>query len=123
MEEWVVDIPTIGSVYVASKQVFVYFSGLGRPFNAAQNWQDVRNWLNRAWTLQETKNPQSMIIGGMRGVTVDPWTCQASTCTLNSGFGWTVESLRNRLMRILVSADGTTLGSLVPKAYLFSVGR
>jgi len=95
IEEWAADIPTIGSVYAASKQVFVYFSGLGRPFNAAQNWQDVRNWLNRAWTLQETKNPQNMIVGGMQGVPVDPWTCQASTCTLTLGPGWTVESLRN----------------------------
>jgi len=79
MEEWATDIPMIGSVYAESKQVFVYFSGLGRPFNEAQNWQDVRNWLNRAWTLQETKSPGSMIVGGMRGTKVDPWTCQASS--------------------------------------------
>jgi hypothetical protein len=52
MEEWRLDVPTIGSVYQQNQHIAYYFSGLGRPFTLG-NMDSNRHWLNRAWTLQE----------------------------------------------------------------------
>ena len=74
-KEWEVDIPFIGNLYMLSSLVFVYLSGLGRPFNPYQDWSDPLNWLRRAWTLQETKPRQNTLIGGLsKGM--NPWTCK-----------------------------------------------
>ncbi|KAH6915801.1 hypothetical protein BKA70DRAFT_1418720 [Coprinopsis sp. MPI-PUGE-AT-0042] len=52
LEEWKLDVPTIGNVYQQNQPVVHYFSGLGRPFVVGDLDSD-RHWLNRAWTLQE----------------------------------------------------------------------
>ncbi|PBK61846.1 hypothetical protein ARMSODRAFT_861712, partial [Armillaria solidipes] len=66
LEEWKVDVPTIGCVYHAGMKVVCYFSGLGRPLSLkAGDLESDRSWFRRAWTLQEiSKNP---IIGGDTG--------------------------------------------------------
>lgn len=53
LEEWKLDVPTIGGVYRFSKATMCYFSGLGRPFEA-ENLDGEYHWFNRAWTLQES---------------------------------------------------------------------
>ncbi|SJL12699.1 uncharacterized protein ARMOST_16130 [Armillaria ostoyae] len=53
VEEWKLDVPTIGGLYRWSK-VQCYLSGLGRPLSVEQGYFDTdRCWFNRAWTLQE----------------------------------------------------------------------
>ncbi|KAK0447598.1 hypothetical protein EV421DRAFT_2078558 [Armillaria borealis] len=52
LEEWKVDMPTIGWVYRKADQVVCYFSGLGRPLTTVDLVSD-RSWFKRAWTLQE----------------------------------------------------------------------
>ncbi|KAJ7627276.1 hypothetical protein FB45DRAFT_1060025 [Roridomyces roridus] len=61
-EEWLVDVPTIGSVYTPSNIVIHYYSGLGRPFRI-ENLDHERHWINRAWTLQEVT--ENSIIAGV----------------------------------------------------------
>ncbi len=52
MEEWKVDVPTIGAVY--RWEVVCYLSGLGRPLTLKEGDLDSdRSWFRRAWTLQE----------------------------------------------------------------------
>ncbi|PBK58664.1 hypothetical protein ARMSODRAFT_1010061 [Armillaria solidipes] len=67
VEEWKVDVPTIGRVYTMSHRGLVcYLSGLGRPFSLKEN--DLKSdtcWFRRAWTLQEIR--QDMVIGGDTG--------------------------------------------------------
>ncbi len=67
VEEWKVDVPTIGRVYAVSHmRVVCYLSGLGRPFSSKEN--DLESdtcWFRWAWTLQETR--RGMIIGGDTG--------------------------------------------------------
>ncbi len=62
MEEWKLDVPTIGSVYEVA-HVVCYFNGLGRPLHLTlDDFESDRSWFRRAWTLQEiTRDP---IIGG-----------------------------------------------------------
>lgn len=65
-DEWKLDVPTIGRVYHAgrNRNTVCYFSGLGRPFTVEEGFlNDPRHWLNRAWTLQETK--ADWIVGGV----------------------------------------------------------
>ncbi len=53
MEEWRLDVPTIGRVYELNK-VVIYLSGLGRLLRLKDSDLDSdRNWFRRAWTLQE----------------------------------------------------------------------
>ncbi|PBK59661.1 hypothetical protein ARMSODRAFT_945506 [Armillaria solidipes] len=63
-EEWKVDVPTIGCVYLFSTHVVCYLSGLGLPlsFKTARDFEDDRCWFNRAWTLQEISD--DMLIAG-----------------------------------------------------------
>ncbi|RPB19335.1 hypothetical protein L211DRAFT_639696, partial [Terfezia boudieri ATCC MYA-4762] len=75
MTEWETDIPLIGSIYEISHRVFVYLSGLGRPFQD-EHWDHKRHWTRRVWTLQETKDHSEMIIGGLNETEVDPWMCK-----------------------------------------------
>ncbi|KAK0457325.1 uncharacterized protein EV420DRAFT_520690 [Desarmillaria tabescens] len=53
VEEWKVDVPTIGWVY-RSKTAACYFNGLGRPLSMNTcSFESDRSWFRRAWTLQE----------------------------------------------------------------------
>ncbi|PBK64857.1 hypothetical protein ARMSODRAFT_850645, partial [Armillaria solidipes] len=53
MEEWRLDVPTIGRVYKRA-EVVIYLSGLGRPLSLKDGDLDSnRSWFRRAWTLQE----------------------------------------------------------------------
>ncbi len=53
VEEWRLDVPTIGRVYKFNK-VVIYLSGLGRPLRLKDGDLDSdRSWFRRAWTLQE----------------------------------------------------------------------
>ncbi|PBK68157.1 hypothetical protein ARMSODRAFT_937206 [Armillaria solidipes] len=67
LEEWKVDVPTIGCVYQGIHQMVVcYFSGLGRPLSLkAGDFESDRSWFRRAWTLQEVN--REPIIGGDTG--------------------------------------------------------
>ncbi len=54
IEEWKLDVPTIGSVYAIDKYVVCYLSGLGRPLTLKEgDLESDRCWFRRAWTLQE----------------------------------------------------------------------
>ncbi|PBK64831.1 hypothetical protein ARMSODRAFT_852274, partial [Armillaria solidipes] len=59
VEEWRLDVPTIGGVYkrdsqYVHKKVVIYLSGLGRPLRLKDGDLDSdRHWFRRAWTLQE----------------------------------------------------------------------
>ncbi|KAK0431765.1 hypothetical protein EV421DRAFT_2089861 [Armillaria borealis] len=56
VEEWKLDVPTIGYVYndYGIYDQVCYFSGLGRPLNFKPgDFESDRCWFNRAWTLQE----------------------------------------------------------------------
>ncbi|KAK0458739.1 uncharacterized protein EV420DRAFT_1763839 [Desarmillaria tabescens] len=53
VEEWKLDVPTIGNVY-RSSSVVIYLSGLGRPLSLKDgDLESDRSWFRRAWTLQE----------------------------------------------------------------------
>ncbi len=63
LEEWKIDVPTIGGVYRKARKVVYYFSGLGRPLSFKPgDFESDRCLFNRAWTLQEIT--PIMIIGG-----------------------------------------------------------
>ncbi|KAF7798215.1 hypothetical protein EIP86_009432 [Pleurotus ostreatoroseus] len=64
LEEWKLDVPTIGNVYQSlhSYSVVTYFNGLGRPFRIG-DLDNEQHWLNRAWTLQEFNSRGT--IGGL----------------------------------------------------------
>ncbi|KAK0499245.1 hypothetical protein EDD18DRAFT_1070748 [Armillaria luteobubalina] len=54
LEEWKLDVPTIGSVYYPNASVGCYFNGLGRPLHLTPDYfESDRCWFRRAWTLQE----------------------------------------------------------------------
>ncbi|KAK0479131.1 hypothetical protein IW261DRAFT_1336747 [Armillaria novae-zelandiae] len=68
LEEWRLDVPTIGRVYRAPN-VVCYFNGLGRPLHLAPGYfESDRCWFRRAWTLQEIS--QKPIIGGKTGIDI-----------------------------------------------------
>lgn len=52
LEEWKIDVPTIGRVYCSTGTKICYFNGLGRPFEVG-DMDDDHHWLNRAWIMQE----------------------------------------------------------------------
>jgi len=62
--EWSIDIPTIGNIYRQATNVMRYFNGLGRPLQFA-GWDDDCHWINRAWTLQETRPEHRMVNAGV----------------------------------------------------------
>ncbi|KAK0467645.1 hypothetical protein IW261DRAFT_1056810 [Armillaria novae-zelandiae] len=54
LEEWELDVPTIGSVFEKASKVVCYFNGLGRPLRLTTDYfENDRCWFRRAWTLQE----------------------------------------------------------------------
>ncbi|KAJ3555750.1 hypothetical protein NM688_g2401 [Phlebia brevispora] len=62
VEEWKLDVPTIGNIYGSHGTVVTYFEGLGRPFHIG-DIDGERHWINRAWTFQEARG--DTIIGGL----------------------------------------------------------
>ncbi|PBK70315.1 hypothetical protein ARMSODRAFT_1083950 [Armillaria solidipes] len=53
VEEWKLDVPTIGAIY-KDAQVVWYLSGLGLPLDLKEgDLESDRSWFRRAWTLQE----------------------------------------------------------------------
>ncbi len=53
VEEWKLDVPTIGYVYDSAK-VVIYLSGLGQPLSLKEGDLDSDQcWFRRAWTVQE----------------------------------------------------------------------
>ncbi|KAF8465533.1 hypothetical protein BDZ91DRAFT_783245 [Kalaharituber pfeilii] len=66
LEEWQVDVPTIGNIYRNATGVLRYFNGLGRRFVCSTEiWSDRRHWANRAWTLQEMRPEEEMVNAGV----------------------------------------------------------
>ncbi|KAK0492017.1 hypothetical protein EDD18DRAFT_1080279 [Armillaria luteobubalina] len=54
IQEWRLDVPTIGYVYHSADIVVWYLSGLGRPLGLeAGDLDSDRCWFRRAWMLQE----------------------------------------------------------------------
>ncbi|KAK0224335.1 hypothetical protein IW262DRAFT_1372350 [Armillaria fumosa] len=65
MDEWKLDVPTIGCVYERAP-VVCYFNGLGRPLHLPPDYfESDRCWFRRAWTLQEIT--EHAMIGGETG--------------------------------------------------------
>ena len=71
LEEWKVDVPTIGAVYsnldgglYGGGPIVVFMSGLERPFRD-EGWDSKRHWLRRAWTLQETPVLRKFLLAGL----------------------------------------------------------
>ena len=72
LEEWKVDVPTIGAIYsnldddglYGGGPIVIFMSGLGRPFRD-EGWDSERHWIRRAWTLQETPVPSKCLIAGL----------------------------------------------------------
>ncbi len=54
VEEWKLDVPTIGAIYHADAAVVCYLSGLGLPLSLKEgDLESDRCWFRRAWTVQE----------------------------------------------------------------------
>jgi len=64
LAEWSIDVPTIGNIYRQATNVLRYFNGLGRQLQLS-GWGDPHHWINRAWTLQETRPEYIMVNGGI----------------------------------------------------------
>ncbi|KAK0429556.1 hypothetical protein EV421DRAFT_546366 [Armillaria borealis] len=63
VEEWKLDVPTIGMAYHNCK-VHCYLSGLGRPLSVTEDYfRSDCCWFNRAWTLQEVGHQGYEICG------------------------------------------------------------
>ena len=90
LEEWKVDVPTIGAVYsnldgglYGGGPIVVFMSGLGRPFRD-EGWDSKRHWLRRAWTLQESPVLRKFLLAGLPRECYDgnnepdswPWNCK-----------------------------------------------
>ena len=94
LEEWKIDVPTIGAIYSCPDEFGIYGVGptvifmnkLGRPF-LDEGWASERHWLRRAWTLQETPPLNRCLIAGLpegadyqwndsRSRSLWPWNCE-----------------------------------------------
>ncbi|PBK81158.1 hypothetical protein ARMGADRAFT_976636, partial [Armillaria gallica] len=63
VEEWKLDVPTIGLVYRYGN-VVIYLSGLGRPLSLKDGDLDSDQcWFRRAWTLQEVGDRTRIFAG------------------------------------------------------------
>ena len=68
VDEWKLDVPTIGNIYRTAVGIARYFNGLGQPFST-KGWDDQRHWLRRAWTLQEIRCENDTYNAGTLGRT------------------------------------------------------
>ncbi len=60
VEEWKLDVPTIGAVYQYS-HVTCYLSGLGLPLSLKEgDLESDRCWFRRAWTVQEVGSQRTI---------------------------------------------------------------
>ena len=91
LEEWKVDLPTIGAIYsnldedglYGGGPIVIFMSGLGCRFED-RGWDSKRHWLRRAWTLQESPVLSKCLIAGLQGGHFYgwnsehrwPWTCK-----------------------------------------------
>ena len=94
LEEWKIDVPTIGAIYSnpAKDSIYgdgptvIFMNGLGRPFRD-EGWASERHWLRRAWTLQESQPLDRCLIAGLpegadyrwddsRSGSLWPWNCK-----------------------------------------------
>ena len=97
LEEWKIDVPTIGAIYSNPDNLSIYgdgptvifMNGLGRPFQD-EGWASERHWLRRAWTLQESQPLKRCLIAGLpegadykwndwnnrRSGSLWPWNCK-----------------------------------------------
>jgi len=64
VDEWKLDVPTIGNIYRAAVGIARYFNGLGQPFRTT-GWDGPRHWLCRAWTLQEIMSEKTTYNAGI----------------------------------------------------------
>ena len=72
LEEWKIDVPTIGAIYsnphkdsiYGDGPTVIFMNGLGRPFQD-EGWASERHWLRRAWTLQESQPLDRCLIAGL----------------------------------------------------------
>ncbi|PBK86140.1 hypothetical protein ARMGADRAFT_1035862 [Armillaria gallica] len=63
VEEWMLDVPTIGQVYRVVK-VYCYLSGLVRMLAVTEDYLDSdRCWFNHVWTLQEVAHQNHEFCG------------------------------------------------------------
>ncbi|KAF8459993.1 hypothetical protein BDZ91DRAFT_740357, partial [Kalaharituber pfeilii] len=70
-KEWKIDVPTIGNIYQLATCVVRYLNGLGRVLSN-RGWDDERHWLQRAWTLQEIREPEVTHNGGVPAEIMHP---------------------------------------------------
>ncbi|KAK0245458.1 hypothetical protein EDD85DRAFT_1016565 [Armillaria nabsnona] len=60
VEEWKLDVPTIGAIYDHA-HVVCYLSGLGMPLSLKEgDLENDRSWFRRAWTLQEVGDARTI---------------------------------------------------------------
>ncbi|KAK0506456.1 hypothetical protein EDD18DRAFT_1240950 [Armillaria luteobubalina] len=60
VEEWKLDVPTIGIIYHGA-EVVCYLSGLGLPLSLKEgDLESDRSWFRRAWTVQEVGRTRSI---------------------------------------------------------------
>ncbi|KAF8448229.1 hypothetical protein BGX38DRAFT_1190210 [Terfezia claveryi] len=64
VDEWKLDVPTIGNIYRAAVGIARYFNGLGQAFDTT-GWDKPRHWLCRAWTLQEIRSENTTYNAGI----------------------------------------------------------
>jgi hypothetical protein len=64
IQEWRLDVPTVGEIYKKAHHVYYYMNGLGLPFLLGDLDND-RHWINRVWTLQETAPQYKRTICGI----------------------------------------------------------
>ena len=64
MDEWKLDVPTIGNIYRVADRIVRYFNGIGVQFSP-DGWDGTRHWLQRAWTLQEIRTEHTTINSGV----------------------------------------------------------
>ena len=97
VDEWKLDVPTIGNIYRAAVGIARYFNGLGQPFSTT-GWDGPRHWLNRAWTLQEIRSENTTYNAG-----ISPNTSGRANLIMNtkSRVGKKVITLRQALHPII----------------------
>ena len=74
LEEWKVDVPTIGAIYsnldddglYGEGPIVIFMSGLGRFFRD-EGWDSKRHWLRKTWILQESLELNKCLIAGLLG--------------------------------------------------------
>ncbi|GJE89216.1 hypothetical protein PsYK624_053110 [Phanerochaete sordida] len=94
IEEWKIDVPTIGYIYQGSpygRPCITYFNGLGLALDTCPAaLASPQHWFNRVWTLQESLS--SWLPGGLSG------TPQPGDAALFAGFGSLARLTRDALV-------------------------